>query len=180
LLKYQLPGCFFITDPYLLSIFSKEEPMKITKMIGLVLLVALVLGVFQPSLADEKGVPAPDPSQDQGWFCPWAGQYGMGPGLMWWNRGDWSGGPGSGLGGKMGPGLGLGYRNYNRSGKPITMDQAKLLVEHLLATIGNPNLKSGKITDKDNYFEAEIITKDDSLADKIMVDKQTGWMKSIY
>jgi len=28
--------------------------------------------------------------------------------------------------------------------------------------------------------EAEILTKDDSHADKIAVDKTTGWMRSIY
>jgi hypothetical protein len=41
-------------------------------------------------------------------------------------------------------------------------------------------LKLGKIMDKDQYFEAEIVTKNDSLVDKILVDKQTGWMRSIY
>lgn len=151
--------------------------MKITKMFGLALLVTLAIGAFQLSFADEKG--GPTPSQDQGWFCPWAGQDGMGPGMMW-NRGDWSGGPGWGQGGMMGSGPGYGHRSYNRSGQPITMDQAKVLVEHYLTTMGNPNLKSGKITDNDKYFEAEIVTKDGSLVDKLMVNKQTGWMKSVY
>jgi hypothetical protein len=165
--------------------------MKIIKMFVLVLLVTLAFGAFQFSLADEKGGPAP--SQDQGWFCPWAGQYGMGPGMMGqgygsgpgWGPGGMMGqgyGPGGGWGpgGMMGSGQGYGYRSYNRSGQPITLDQTKVLIEHYLTTIGNPNLKSGKITDKDKYFEAEIVTKDGSLVDKLMVDKQTGWMKSIY
>jgi hypothetical protein len=38
----------------------------------------------------------------------------------------------------------------------------------------------GEITDKEKYFEAEILTNDGSLADKIAVDKTTGWMRSIY
>jgi hypothetical protein len=29
-------------------------------------------------------------------------------------------------------------------------------------------------------FEAEILTKEGSLADKLAVDKNTGWMRSIY
>lgn len=151
--------------------------MKRSKMFGLVLLVVLAFGVFQLSLADDKSEPTP--SQDQGWFCPWAGQYGMGPGMMW-NRGDSTGGPGWGSGGMMGAGRGYGYHNYNRSGKPLTMDQAKVLVENYLTTMGNPNLKSGKLADKDKYFEAEIVTKEGSLVDKLMLDKQTGWMKSVY
>jgi hypothetical protein len=44
----------------------------------------------------------------------------------------------------------------------------------------NPNLKVGKITDRDTYFEVEILTKEDSLADKLAVYKNTGWMRPIY
>ncbi len=44
----------------------------------------------------------------------------------------------------------------------------------------NPNLKIGKITEKDTGFEAEILTKNDDLVDKVLVDKNTGWMRSIY
>ncbi len=166
--------------------------MKITKMFGLVLLVSLAIGAFQLSLADDKG--GSTPSEDQGWFCPWAGQAHMGPGTMGpgygggmmgpgYGHGDMMGygqGQGYGPGGMMGYGRGHGPQNYNRSGKPVTMDQAKVLVENYLTTIANPNLKSGKISDKDKYFEAEIVTKDDSLVDKLMIDKQTGWMKSVY
>jgi hypothetical protein len=53
-------------------------------------------------------------------------------------------------------------------------------LENYVQSTRNPNLKLGKITDKDQYFEAEIVTKDNSLVDKILVDKQTGWMRSIY
>jgi hypothetical protein len=42
------------------------------------------------------------------------------------------------------------------------------------------HLKLGKIEDKGNAFEAEILTKDDSLVDNILVDKYTGWMRSVY
>ena len=153
--------------------------MKTSKMLGLVLLAILAFGAFQLSFADDKE--GSTSSQDQGWFCPWAGQYGMGPGMMW-NRGDsdeWRGwGPGSMMG--AGRGYGQGHHSYNRSGKPITMDQAKVLVENYLTTNGNPNLKSGKLTDKDKYFEAEIVTKEGSLVDKLMLDKRTGWMRSVY
>lgn len=44
----------------------------------------------------------------------------------------------------------------------------------------NPNLKVGKVTDRDTYFEVEILTKEDSLADKLAVYKNTGWIRPIY
>jgi hypothetical protein len=151
--------------------------MKITRTLGLVLVVALAFGTYQLVSAQDKS--SPPPTQERGWFCPWAGQSGMGPGMMW-NRGDWDGPRGWGPGGMMGPGPDNSYRSYNRTGEPVTLDQAKVLVENHLTTAGNPNLKSGKFTDKGKYFEAEIVTKEGSLVDKLMVDKQTGWMKSVY
>ena len=93
--------------------------------------------------------------------------YGMGPGMM--GRG-------------MGPGMmGQGYGpQYQQERKPLTEKDVKAMVENYVQSTRNPNLKLGKITDKDQYFEAEIVTKNDSLVDKILVDKQTGWMRSVY
>jgi hypothetical protein len=98
---------------------------------------------------------------------------GMGPGMM--GRGYQGMGPGM-----MGPGY-RGYGpQYQQESKPLTEKDVKAKVENYLQSTRNPNLKLGKITDKDQYFEAEIVTKNDSLVDKIIVDKQTGWMRSIY
>jgi hypothetical protein len=93
--------------------------------------------------------------------------YGMGPGMM--GRG-------------MGPGMmGQGYGpQYQQESKPLTEKDVKAMLENYLQSTRNPNLKLGKITEKDYYFEAEIVTKNDSLVDKIIVDKQTGWMRSVY
>jgi mono/diheme cytochrome c family protein len=102
--------------------------------------------------------------------------YGMGPGMM--------GGYGRGYGmgrGMMGPGYGYGYEpQYRLPSKPLTEKDAGAEVEDYLKSIGNPNLKVGRITDKGNAFEVEVLTKDDSLVDKFLVDKNTGWMKSAY
>jgi hypothetical protein len=57
---------------------------------------------------------------------------------------------------------------------------AKELVENYLESTRNPNLKLGKIEDKGEGFEADILTKDGSLVDKMLVDKRTGWMRSVY
>jgi hypothetical protein len=110
------------------------------------------------------------------------GGYGMGPGMM--------GGPGYGCYG-MGPwmmrhyGMGYGYGygygpQYREREKPLTEDDAKKMVENYLINIRNPNLKLGKVTAKGAYYEADIVTKDNSLVDKILVDKYTGWMRSAY
>ncbi|UCH06741.1 MAG: hypothetical protein JSV55_11670 [Deltaproteobacteria bacterium] len=103
--------------------------------------------------------------------------YGMGPGMM---------GPGYGRGpGMMGPGYGSPYGQpygppYQQQREPMKEKDAQQIVENYLRATRNPNLKLGKIIDKDTYFEAEILTKEDSLADKVAVDKRTGWMQSIY
>ena len=106
--------------------------------------------------------------------------YGMGPGMM--------GGQGYGYG--MGPGMmgrGYGYgpnQQYpyaeQQPQKPIDKEQAKSMVENYLKSTGNTNLKLGGIKDEGQNFEADVVTKDNSLADKILIDKNTGWMRPAY
>ena len=92
---------------------------------------------------------------------------GMGPGMM---------GPGM-----MGPGYGPQYGpQYQQPQRPLEEKDVKAILENYLRSARNPNLKLGKITEKDNYFEAEILTKDNSLVDKIIVDRYMGWMRSVY
>jgi hypothetical protein len=104
--------------------------------------------------------------------------YGMGPGMM-------GGGYGTGQG-MMGPGYGSEpYRQYNSARqqqpqRPIDRAQASSIAENYLKSTGNPNLKLGDIKDKGRYFEANIITNDNSLVDKLLVDKNTGEMQSAY
>jgi hypothetical protein len=95
--------------------------------------------------------------------------YGMGPGMM---------GPGM-----MGRGWGMGPQygpQYQQQQKPMEEKDAREILENYLRSTRNPNLKLGKVIEKGNYFEAEILTKDNSLVDKIIVDKYSGWMRSIY
>jgi hypothetical protein len=120
------------------------------------------------------------------------GGYGMGPGMM---RGRGMGPgmmgpgmmePGYGYGYGMGPGMmgpGYGYQygpQYQQPQKPLDEKHAKAIFENYLKSTRNPNLKLGRIKDKGNAFEAEILTQKDSLVDKILVDKKTGWMRSAY
>ena len=101
-------------------------------------------------------------------------------------------GPGSGgYGGHMmGPGygghmMGTGYGEPCRGdapgaheGKSLTEKDAKSIARSYIGR--NPNLKIGKIEDKETNFEAEILTKDDSLVTRLSIDKTTGWVKPIY
>ena len=145
--------------------------------------------------------------QGYGWnYCPWCGNYlgpeggylmgpgmmgrgynyGMGPGMMGPGYGYGRGmGPGYGYGRGMGPGYGYGRGSqyapeYLRPQKPVDKDEAQQEVENFLKSTRNPNLKIGDIQEKDDAYEVSVVTKDGSLVDKIMVDKNTGQMSSGY
>jgi hypothetical protein len=111
------------------------------------------------------------------------GRYGMGHGMM-----------GRGMGpGMMGRGMGPGMmhrgwdmepqyepRQYQQQQKPLEEKDVRAILDDYLRSTRNPNLQLGKVMEKESFFEAEILTKDGSLVDKIAVDKRTGWMRSIY
>jgi hypothetical protein len=130
----------------------------------LILVIALVLGLTSSVIGGEAQ---------------------MGPGMM---------GPGM-MGRDMGPGMmdremmGSGYeRQYGpqygprrqQPDKPLEEKDARAILQNYLQSMRNPNLKLGKIKDIGIAFEAEILTKDDSLVDEILVDKNTGSMHSVY
>jgi hypothetical protein len=102
--------------------------------------------------------------------------YGMGPGMM-----------GSGTGQGMWGGPREGYQNNPQNGfqdkefqKPLGSKEARAILEDYLKSRRNPNLKLGKIRDDGYAFEGEIVTKNNSLVDKILVDKNTGEVRSVY
>jgi len=122
--------------------------------------------------------------------CPYGGRSmgpGRGYGMMGRGYGMGSGMMGRGYG--MGPGYGQGQGSMGRapeqgetgptSGRletPLKEDGARSVVENYLQSTRNPNLKLGKITEQGDAFEAEIVTKDGSLVDKLLIEKSTGWM----
>ena len=89
-------------------------------------------------------------------------------------------GPGWG-GHMMGPGYG-GHCWENpgalTGGKAITDEDAEAVARNYIGT--NPNLKVGKIEDKETHFEAEILTKEDSLVTRLGIDKNTGSTRPLY
>ena len=70
--------------------------------------------------------------------------------------------------------------DYRQQQNPLREDDARSILENYLRSKGNPNLKLGQIKDKGKAFEGEIVTRDDSLVDKILVDKNTGSLRSVY
>jgi hypothetical protein len=62
----------------------------------------------------------------------------------------------------------------------LDKDQVKQEVENYLKSTRNPNLRVGKIEEKGNHYEVYIETKGGALADQLLVDKDTGWMRSAY
>ena len=121
--------------------------------------------------------------------------YGMGSGMMGQGHNSgYSAGPGmiesgSGMGqGMMSSGNGYGQQNGPQYGRqyqpprqtPLDRNQAKQEVENYLKSRRNPNLQLGKIEEERNGYRINIVTRDGSLVDKILVDKNTGRMHSTY
>ena len=114
-------------------------------------------------------------------------RYHMGPEMM---------GPGYGMGhgqhmgqGMMGPryhmgpgqGMGPGYGMHQALPRDLTTDDVRHMLGHQLEWQGNPNLKLGKVEEKDeDTIVAEIVTNDGSLVDRFEVDRHTGRMRRPY
>ncbi len=121
--------------------------------------------------------------------CPYdtpRGGYGMGPGMM----GPGMMGPGMMGPGMMGPGWGSGMNPYGydrgdqlQSGRqmgPLEKKDAEKIAENYIQATRNPNLKLGKIEDSGDAFKAQIVTKDNSLVEEVLIDKDSGYMRPAY
>lgn len=80
--------------------------------------------------------------------------YGMGPGMM-------------------GPGYDSGSHYRQNQTHMSKKDAERILVDYLAAR-HNPNLKLGKIQDEGSVFEADLLTQNNSLVDRLLVNKDTG------
>ena len=125
---------------------------------------------------DDDDVNCPNYGRQYGHHMGRRHGYGMGPGMM---------GPGYGMGPGHGRGPGWMGREPSqgemrpgayRLETPLQEDGARAVVENYLQSTRNPNLKLGKITEQGDAFKAEIVTKEGSLVDELLVDKSTGWM----
>jgi hypothetical protein len=100
----------------------------------------------------------------------YASGYSRGPGMM------------GGYGYGMGPGMmGRSYGRQSQStGNSIDAKGAEAMMKDYLKSTKNPNLKLGKIKDEGRAFDAEILTKENNLVDRILIDKKTGYIRSAY
>lgn len=138
-------------------------------------------GMPQGSEVKQKAAP----EEEGGWFCPWCGSSagdtgrmgrGMkqGRGMMHEGRGMMH----QGRGMHHGWSRGQCPRSKTKEMAPMGQDEARTLMKNYVSA--NPNLKIGEIEEKDEVYVGEIVTKDGSLVEKLVVDKKTGWMKREY
>ena len=162
--------------------------MKKALVIGLA--VVLGIGLIGYAVADPDHGRGRGMGYGQGWMHRGGG---YGPG--WMHRGSGSGpgwmrqGPRQGRSGgpgwmHRGPGVGLGFNPCGQlPGKPagvkLTKEKAETLVKQQLARLGNPNLKLGSVKEEATRFTAEIVTKENSLVDRLQIDKETGFIRPI-
>ena len=118
----------------------------------------------------------------QGSCCPmyeggsWRGSMGRGWMNRHWMQGNWM------CGGWEGhhacPWDSVIYDESGQLAQPLTQDQVEEMAEHFVAN--NPNLKIGKIKEKEGDFIVEIVTKKGSvLVEKVAIDKNTGMMQPV-
>ena len=145
--------------------------MKLIKILLLFAFFTLAAGttqIFAHRDFDDRHYPGGD---DNPWLCSWCmNDYGYNSGNMDINRGQ-------------------DYRDRYKMDlenklpkleEPVTMDQARFLVDNYIYLLGDSDLKSGKIVEKANEFDAEIVTKDGSSLGMLVIDKQTGVIKSPF
>jgi hypothetical protein len=128
----------------------------------------------QEGISRQEQMGAPGASAE--WFCPWCGASGGGrlcPGMMREH-------------GKMHHGRGMHHgwsrgrctREKAREMRPMDKEDVRMLMKNYVSA--NPNLKVGEIAEEEEVFLGEVVTKEGSLVEKLVIDKKTGWMKRRY
>lgn len=66
---------------------------------------------------------------------------------------------------------------YGAHRQVSTIKEARLLLERYFT---DKPVEIGAITERDLYFEAEIKDKDHAVTDRLIIDKRTGRIRSVY
>jgi hypothetical protein len=101
-----------------------------------------------------------------GGFGPWGGMGSHG-GMAY----RWSGPSGE---------TGWHSMGFSISGLTLTKEQAAQIANAHVQVLRNPNVKLGEVSEFDSTYEAPILTRDGSLVERLVVDKRTGWVRSVY
>ena len=84
--------------------------------------------------------------------------------------------------GMIGHGNTGSHSGHQQSGaehsQPVTHGQAKVFMEDHLKSANNPDLILGEVSETQDYFTAQVTTKDGTVVDKLQVDKATGFISS--
>jgi hypothetical protein len=145
---------------------------------GIAMMLAFGIGVAKtagPCMVgqDQDKAPAAGPEATQNRFNWFGDGWNIERGMM---------GPGE-LNGR-GPGMTEIYPwvipPYRRFDNPIDKKDAQALLQNYLDSTNNPNLKLGQETDKGTRYEFDVVTKDNSLVDRLRVSKDTGEIRSAY
>lgn len=143
------------------------------RMRSYLLATAMIAGLAFASAAPASAHGSGGTGYGSGWG------YGGCPGMM---MGPGMTGQGMMGQGMMGPGMtGPGMRGQDMV-QPLRQDlsteDVKHMIEHRLTWQGNPNLKLGKVEEKDaDTIVAEIVTTDGSVVQRFQVNRHTGWMQ---
>lgn len=60
----------------------------------------------------------------------------------------------------------------------MTLEDAREMAQNQVRQ--NPNLEVGSVEEKDGAYRAEIVTQDGSLVDRLVINKFSGSMHSMY
>ncbi len=152
-------------------IFSREGDMKLRKVLVLFVFFTLVAGTTQIYARRDFDDRHYSGGEDDVWLCSWCID----------DHGDTNGNEGINRDQDYRDRYKMDFENkLPKLEEPVTMDQARYLVDNYMYLSGIPDLKPGKIIEKDNEFDVEIITKDGSYLGMLVIDKQTGVIKSPF
>ncbi len=70
-------------------------------------------------------------------------------------------------------------RPYGAPKAVRTINEARKLIESYYFSCGQ-QLHCGNIEEKDSYFEADVVSTDGAVVDRVILDKRTGRIRSIY
>jgi hypothetical protein len=139
--------------------------------LGVAAALAAGVGVYSYTASAQGG-----PGWGPGWMMGGGGP-GGGPCGAFGQDGRPGPGPGYGPGYHM-RGWGGGYGRgdvQNNQALNLTTDDVKTRIERWLTWRGNPRLKVGEVKEKDtDTITADIVTKDNSLVQRFIVDRHTG------
>jgi hypothetical protein len=75
------------------------------------------------------------------------------------------------------PGMGMGPYGVRRAIK--TAAEAKKVIETYFSSLGQ-SVRIEKVEERQWYFEADVLDQDGATMDRVIVDRRTGRIRSIY